>query len=186
MAMTPAAPAAAAVVAQGGAHSVFVYGSLMADEVVRAILKRVPPAAPALLPNHHRFNIKDRIYPAILPVESKKVAGKVIMGVTDEELQVLDAFEDVEYTRTRVEISLIGSSETMLADTYVWSDAEDPNLYGEWDFEEWKKLHKKDFLAMTNGFMHGLERPESKTRVETYQSFMQQQEQPASETQVEV
>jgi hypothetical protein len=23
----------------------------------------------------------------------------------------------------------------MLADTYVWSDAEDPNLYGEWDFE---------------------------------------------------
>jgi hypothetical protein len=31
---------------------------------------------------------------------------QVIMGVTDEELQVLDAFEDVEYTRTRVEISL--------------------------------------------------------------------------------
>jgi hypothetical protein len=23
----------------------------------------------------------------------------------------------------------------MLADTYVWSDAEDSNLYGEWDFE---------------------------------------------------
>jgi len=23
----------------------------------------------------------------------------------------------------------------MLADTYVWSDAEDPDLYGEWDFE---------------------------------------------------
>ena len=23
----------------------------------------------------------------------------------------------------------------MLADAYVWSDAEDPNLYGEWDFE---------------------------------------------------
>jgi len=73
----------------------------------------------------------------------------------------------------------------MLVDTYVWSDAEDPNLYGEWDFEEWKKLHLKDFLAMTNGFMHELEQPEAKTRVETYQSFMQQQEQPASETQVE-
>jgi len=55
----------------------------------------------------HRFSIKGRIYPAILPAESKKVAGLVIMGVTDEELQVLDAFEDVEYTRTRVEISLV-------------------------------------------------------------------------------
>uniref|UniRef100_A0A0A9VPL8 Putative gamma-glutamylcyclotransferase n=1 Tax=Arundo donax TaxID=35708 RepID=A0A0A9VPL8_ARUDO len=192
MAMTT--PPAASAAVKGGAHSVFVYGSLMAEEVVRAVLKRVPPAAPALLPNHHRFNIKDRIYPAILPVESKKVAGMVIMGVTDEELEVLDAFEDVEYTRARVEISLniskpckpVDSSETMLADTYVWSDAEDPNLYGEWDFEEWKRLHMKDFLTMTNGFMHGLEQPESKTRVEIYQSFMQQQEQPASDTQVEV
>ncbi|CAL5040982.1 unnamed protein product [Urochloa decumbens] len=157
MAMAPPPPAPASAAAPAGAHSVFVYGSLMADEVVRTILKRVPPAAPAILPNYHRFNIKGRIYPAILPVESNKVAGLVVMGVTDEELQVLDAFEDVEYTRTRVEISLT----------------------------EWKKLHMKDFLAMTNGFMQSLEQPEAKTRVETYQSFMQQQEQPASGTQVE-
>ncbi|CAN6192988.1 unnamed protein product [Urochloa humidicola] len=185
MAMTPPPAAAAAPVAaaKAGAHSVFVYGSLMADEVVRTILKRVPPAAPAILPNYHRFNIKDRIYPAILPVESKKVAGMVVMGVTDEELQVLDAFEDVEYTRTRVEISLTDSSEKMMADAYVWTDAEDPNLYGEWDFEEWKKLHMKDFLTMTNGFMQSLEQLDAKTRVETYQSFMQQQ--PASETQID-
>ncbi|GJM97516.1 hypothetical protein PR202_ga14448 [Eleusine coracana subsp. coracana] len=181
MALTPPPAASAAA----GAHTVFVYGSLMEEAVVRAILKRVPPAAPAILPNYHRFSIKERIYPAILPVENKKVAGKVLTGVTDDELQILDAFEDVEYTRTRVEVSLTDSSETMLADTYVWSDAEDPNLYGKWDFEEWKKLHMKDFLAMTLGFMNGLEQPESKTRVETYQSFMQQQEQPASETKVE-
>ncbi|CAL5040363.1 unnamed protein product [Urochloa decumbens] len=135
MAMAPPPPAPASAAAPAGAHSVFVYGSLMADEVVRTILKRVPPAAPAILPNYHRFNIKGRIYPAILPVESNKVAGLVVMGVTDEELQVLDAFEDVEYTRTRVEISLTDSSEKMLADAYVWTDAEDPNLYGEWDFE---------------------------------------------------
>lgn len=107
----------------------------MQDEVVRTIIKRVPPSSPALLPNYHRFNIKGRIYPAILPVQSKKVAGKVITGVTDAELQILDEFEDVEYVRTRVEISLTDTSETMLADTYVWADAEDPNLYGEWDFE---------------------------------------------------
>ncbi|KAG8095264.1 hypothetical protein GUJ93_ZPchr0012g20869 [Zizania palustris] len=184
MAPPPAgAPAAAAV---GGAHSVFVYGSLMADEVVSAIIKRVPPSSAALLPNYHRFSIKDRIYPAILPVESKKVAGKVIMGITDAELHILDEFEDVEYVRTRVEILSTDSSETILADTYVWADAEDPHIYGEWDFEEWKKLHMKDFLAMTLGFMHGLEQPESKSRVETYQSFMQAIEQPETRTQVEI
>uniref|UniRef100_A0A453NA60 Gamma-glutamylcyclotransferase AIG2-like domain-containing protein n=1 Tax=Aegilops tauschii subsp. strangulata TaxID=200361 RepID=A0A453NA60_AEGTS len=41
----PPAPAAAA------AHSVFVYGTLMAEEVVRVLLGRVPPSSPALLPN---------------------------------------------------------------------------------------------------------------------------------------
>jgi folylpolyglutamate synthase/dihydropteroate synthase len=59
MAMTPPPPAAAAsapasasaaAAAKAGAHNVFVYGSLMTAEVVRAIIKRVPPAAPALLP----------------------------------------------------------------------------------------------------------------------------------------
>nr|CAB3468935.1 unnamed protein product [Digitaria exilis]CAB3471363.1 unnamed protein product [Digitaria exilis] len=294
MAPPPPPPAATAPAADatkaGGPHSVFVYGSLMADEVVRAILNRVPPAAPALLPNYHRFNVKGRVYPGILPVDSKKVAGMVLMGVTDEELQLLDAFEDVEYTRTRVEISLNvsisqpcsfasqDSSEKMLADTYVWSDAHDSNLYGEWDFEvsvqgfnfvkrrapathglghgelrwphglgrvssgvpmaaairayplpsglpnlasseylieeelrapgllkpslhvviivgrapysdvvvqEWKKVHMKAFLAMTNGFMHGLQQSETKTRVETYESFMQQQEHPTLETHAE-
>lgn len=163
----------------------FVYGSLMADEVVTAILKRVPASSPALLTNYHRFNIKGRIYPAILPVESKMVAGKVIMGISDAELIVLDAFEDFEYVRRRVQISLTDTSETMHADTYIWSDAEDPDLYGEWDFEEWKRLHMKDFLTMTLGFMDGFERPEHKTRVETYQSFMHEHEQPKSDTQVE-
>lgn len=30
-------------------HNVFVYGSLLADEVVGALLKRVPPSSPATL-----------------------------------------------------------------------------------------------------------------------------------------
>ena len=51
MATTPQPPPPPAPAAAAGAHTVFVYGSLMADEVVRTILKRVPPAAPALLPN---------------------------------------------------------------------------------------------------------------------------------------
>lgn len=32
-------------------HNVFVYGSLLADEVVHVLLKRVPPSAPAILPS---------------------------------------------------------------------------------------------------------------------------------------
>ncbi|XP_019242306.1 PREDICTED: AIG2-like protein D isoform X2 [Nicotiana attenuata] len=84
--------------------NVFVYGSLLADDVVHALLKRVPPSNPAILHNYHRFSIKGRVYPAILPVENKKVTGK-------------------------------DSSKTLQAETYVWVDKKDPNLFGEWDFE---------------------------------------------------
>ncbi|XP_078175893.1 AIG2-like (avirulence induced gene) family protein isoform X2 [Carex rostrata] len=161
-----------AVASALGSHNVFVYGSLLADEVVHVLLTRAPSSSPALLPNFHRFSVKGRVYPAILPVENKSVSGKVITGITDEELVILDNFEDVEYVRRSVEITLLDTSEKMLAETYVWSDKDDPDLYGEWDFEEWKKLHMTGFLEMTKDFKEILgESDSTKTRVETYESF---------------
>ncbi|XP_016726399.1 AIG2-like protein D isoform X2 [Gossypium hirsutum] len=89
------------------AHNVFVYGSLLADDVVRVLLNRVPTSSAALLNGFHRFSIKGRVYPAILPVRNRHVSGRVLMGITDPELHILDEFEDVEYQRTRVEVSLL-------------------------------------------------------------------------------
>ncbi|PSS11777.1 AIG2-like protein [Actinidia chinensis var. chinensis] len=129
-----------------GLHSVFVYGSLLADDVVRVLLKRVPESSPAVLNGFHRFSIKGRVYPAILPLENKKVIGKVLSGITAPEIAILDTFEDVEYERRIVEVSLM----------------------------EWKQAHMNDFIKMTMGFMEELELPESKPRVATYESFYQQ------------
>ncbi|XP_062101172.1 AIG2-like protein D isoform X2 [Humulus lupulus] len=159
----------------GNLHNVFVYGSLMADDVVRVLLNRVPLSSIALLNGFHRYSIKGRVYPAILPVENKKVSGRVLTGITEPELYILDTFEDDEYERHTVEVSLEDSSGKLLAHTYVWSSIDDPNLYGEWDFEEWKQLHMKDFVVMTKGFVEELNPPESKTRVSTYESFYKQE-----------
>lgn len=157
-------PPASAAAEAAGPHSVFVYGTLMAEEVVRVLLGRVPPSSPAILPNHHRFSIKGRVYPAILPVDSNKVAGKVFKSITNRELTVLDIFEDEEYVRTTLEISLPDTSETLLTYAYIWGNEDDPDLYGEWDFEEWKKVHLKDYLTMTQDFMDELEQLESKAQ----------------------
>ncbi|KAA8520987.1 hypothetical protein F0562_011660 [Nyssa sinensis] len=148
--------------------------ALLADDVVRILLKRVPQSSPAILNNFHRFSIKGRVYPAILPVENKKVTGKVLLGISDPELNILDTFEDVEYERNTVEVSLMDNSEKLQAYTYVWGNSSDPNLYGDWDFEEWRRVHMKDFMKMTMGFVEELELPESKPRVATYESFFQQ------------
>ncbi|XP_062101173.1 AIG2-like protein C isoform X3 [Humulus lupulus] len=99
----------------------------------------------------------------------------VLTGITEPELYILDTFEDDEYERHTVEVSLEDSSGKLLAHTYVWSSIDDPNLYGEWDFEEWKQLHMKDFVVMTKGFVEELNPPESKTRVSTYESFYKQE-----------
>ncbi|KAL8521603.1 hypothetical protein ACS0TY_011938 [Phlomoides rotata] len=80
--------------------AVFVYGSLLADDVVRALLSRVPPSSPAILPHYHRFSIKGRVYPAIIPAENKEVVGK-------------DSCAD------KVQVQ-----------AYVWQNKMDPNLYG--------------------------------------------------------
>ncbi|THG00963.1 hypothetical protein TEA_001366 [Camellia sinensis var. sinensis] len=148
-----------------GLHQVFVYGSLLSDEVVRVLLKRVP---------HHIFSIKECVYPAIIPVENKKVTGKVLLGITLPELDILDTFEDVEYNRCTVEVSLMDGSQKLQAHTYVWANSSDPNLYGDWSFEifvydflpyyykEWRQAHIKDYIKMTMGFMEELEQPESK------------------------
>lgn len=156
-------------------HNVFVYGSLLADEVVRALLNRVPPSSPATLSDYHRFKIKGRVYPAILPVQSKKVTGRVLLGISGVELDILDEFEDVEYTRTEVDVFFTENSENLRAYAYVWSNPNDPDLYAEWDFEEWKKVHMDDFVQMTGSFMEQLELPESKPRVQAYETFYKQE-----------
>ncbi|XP_076894892.1 AIG2-like protein D [Bidens hawaiensis] len=155
-------------------RTVFVYGSLLADDVVRALLRRIPQNSPATLNGYHRFSIKGRVYPAILPVENKKVTGRVLLDITAPELDILDKFEDYEYERRLVDVSLLGSSGISPAYAYVWADKDDPDLYGEWDFEAWKESKMKDFVNMTMGFVEEQELSQSKPRVETYEAYYNQ------------
>ncbi|XP_076881955.1 AIG2-like protein D [Bidens hawaiensis] len=155
-------------------RSVFVYGSLLADDVVRALLRRIPQNSPATHNDYHRFSVKGRVYPAILPVENKKVTGRVLLDITAPELDILDKFEDYEYDRKLVDVSLLGSSDILQAYTYVWANKDDPDLYGEWDFEAWKESKMRDFVNMTMGFVEEQELSQSKPRVETYESYYNQ------------
>lgn len=76
---------------------------------------------------------------------------------------MLDIFEDEEYVKRTVEISLTDTSEKLLAYAYIWGNQDDPDLYGEWDFEEWKRVHLEDYVKMTQEFMEELEQLEPKT-----------------------
>ncbi|KAL8201295.1 hypothetical protein R6Q57_012634 [Mikania cordata] len=105
----------------------------------------------------YRFSIRGRVYPAILPAENKKVTGKVLIGLSAAEIDVLDMYEDKEYDKRVVDVSLLDTSEVLQAYTYVWGNSTDPDLYGEWDFEEFKESNLKDYVEMTGRYVQELE-----------------------------
>ncbi|XP_071692186.1 AIG2-like protein D isoform X1 [Rutidosis leptorrhynchoides] len=196
MAMTSANSGAVAV---GGGGAVFVYGSLLADNVVQLLLNRVPQTSPAILNDYHRFSIKGRVYPAIRPVENKQVTGRVLIGLSATELDILDDYEAEEYDKRVVNVSLLiwdgnfpkfqsvrpywnesdlqfcwsiwladfkaaslgDTSEVLQAYTYVWGNSTDPDLYGEWDFEDFKESKLKDYVEMTKRYVEEMDYPTS-------------------------
>ncbi|KAL8224662.1 hypothetical protein R6Q59_000239 [Mikania micrantha] len=108
------------------------------------------------------FSIRGRVYPAILPAENKKVTGKVLTGLSAAEIDVLDMYEDEEYDKRVVDVSLLFQSFCRIRlkscrPIYVWGNSTDPDLYGEWDFEEFKESNLKDYVEMTKRYVQELE-----------------------------
>jgi|Transcript_2824 gamma-glutamylcyclotransferase (GGCT)/AIG2-like uncharacterized protein YtfP len=69
----------------------FVYGSLMAPEVLHALLGRVPAKTPGTVLGYARHPLKNRAYPGMVRVEdneSSSVLGDVLSGMTKRELAV--------------------------------------------------------------------------------------------------
>ena len=85
-------------------HRLFVYGTLMQEELLRRLLQRVPPAVPAILANYHRSRLPGRSYPGIRYVRNRQVDGYLLTGLSTAQLQRLDRYEGSEYRRARVRV----------------------------------------------------------------------------------
>jgi hypothetical protein len=57
--------------------SAFVYGTLMAPEVLKVLIARVPPLRPATLKGHMRCRVRGEVFPAIIPDAASEVRGQV-------------------------------------------------------------------------------------------------------------
>jgi gamma-glutamylcyclotransferase (GGCT)/AIG2-like uncharacterized protein YtfP len=59
----------------------FVYGTLMAPEVLELLIKRVPKSRAATLKGYARYRVKQQVFPAIIPsTPESKVTGMVRLG----------------------------------------------------------------------------------------------------------
>ena len=94
--------------------SLFVYGTLLADEVLAGLLSRVPAKRPAILRGFSRYCVRGQDFPAILrtpELASSHVEGALLQGLLPREQRALDFYEDELYEKTSVTVRLLGGAE---------------------------------------------------------------------------
>jgi len=130
--------------------SIFVYGTLMAPEVVQTLLRRLPNATPALVKGFVRHPVRNHVFPGLLEDDSTSVTNGIFYeGLSSTEVQRLDWFEDVEYTRRDVTVFLPGE-KTRKTQVYLWTNSQaELNLDQEWDYDSFRKNHLEWYLQHT-------------------------------------
>ena len=86
---------------------VFVYGTLTSDETLKNIIGRCPTSIPATLDGYDgskMITIENESYPAAEKNTECSIQG-LLIEVTSEELERLDAWETDAYTRKEVELT---------------------------------------------------------------------------------
>lgn len=149
-----------------GDRTAFFYGTLMVPKVLYRVIYGKPDpepwqaslttARPAFLPGHQRRKVRHADYPGVVPMPSAPsttVRGTLVTGLTEGDIYRLDLFEGDEYERRNVAVSVVTAgrvdaagvpggkvepteTESVEAETYIWTAGEDKLEKGEWDFDE--------------------------------------------------
>ena len=86
------------------AHEVFAYGEFEKEPVLRRLLGRMPKVLPAKLRGRRKFRDDLLGYYNLVVDEDGIVEGHLLLGITDDELIVLDRFEAELYRREAVTV----------------------------------------------------------------------------------
>ena len=139
---------------------VFVYGTLMAPEVMGALIKRVPLMQPARLDGFERWSLRGAVFPAAREAAGGRVDGMLVDGLSTDELAVLDWFEDGGYERLPVRVRLLAPrAESVDAGVYCWPArrAGDLRVGVAWSYEDFRLRHLPEYIEMTRACRHEYE-----------------------------
>lgn len=125
--------------------NVFVYGTLMFPDVQKAITGETLVFCDANLSGFRRGKLKDREYPGIIECSEGTVAGKVLLGVRAELLDLFDKYEGYEFRK--VEASpILSAGERVEAIAYAWALAPDDVQEEDWDAIEFEREKLQNFV----------------------------------------
>lgn len=127
--------------------NVFTYGSLMFEEVWRAVVGRTGPSVPGQLAGYEAWKIAGQTFPGMAPAPGRQVNGRIWQEVTETELGKLDVFESGIYDRQLLEVRAEDGRTLTCCVYVVRPDSRSLLLPEPWDSQEFERLHLRDFLS---------------------------------------
>ena len=118
----------------------FVYGSLSFDDVLRAVLDRVPKTARASVTGWRAVTLRDRVFPGLVPAPGVRVPGLVVADLDADEWALVDSFEAPFY-----DLELLELDDGGRAWAYVCNSSA-PLLEGDWDRDGFAAQHLAAYL----------------------------------------
>ena len=111
----------------------FVYGSLMFDEVWNRLIKFPYEKLPAELEDYQRLIVRGETYPGLIENPLSKTQGVLVLNLKQKDLMLLDRFEGAYYQRKSVIVNAVG--QTYSAEVYVFKQMY-KNLLSEKEWNE--------------------------------------------------
>ncbi|MGJ3244267.1 MAG: gamma-glutamylcyclotransferase family protein [Opitutales bacterium] len=123
------------------AEALFVYGTLMAPEVMEAVAGYLPASTLAQVNGYARFRLVDRDYPGLVKEAGASAEGLLYRDVTPEAVERVDAFEDTFYERQSVTVQPLDGGDPVEASAYVVpflaaAELVDPR---PWDYQHFRE-----------------------------------------------
>ena len=132
--------------------NVFVYGTLMFDDVWVALIKNRYHKINARLEGYKRLEVNGEVYPGVIKAKESDVDGVLMLGVRGVDMLVLDRFEGEFYRRSQVVVSAKDGGVHQ-AQAYIFRHKYRYMLGdAEWDVDKFKKSGIEVFLAEYGGF----------------------------------
>lgn len=127
--------------------TLFFYGSLLDEDVRAAVLGALAPeaVAPATLAGWRRVTAPGAIFPIVLRAPGATVDGVIARDMSAAAVRRLDAYEGTGYRLEPVQVTL---ADGTACDAQVYVPVRSFAGSGKpWDLEDWRRRHKRRFLA---------------------------------------
>ena len=127
-------------------HSIFVYGTLLNDEILNLFIESHPIKHDAKLLDYRRVSVVGRVYPAIFPEQGSEVEGVLITNLSASDIQSLKEYEGSYYSKERVRVSLADNA-SKTCETFVFKTEYHKLLSNKvWCNEYFRRRHLDNFL----------------------------------------